>query len=487
MKLNKVLYNNEYNCSAYVGDIEFTSISTSVNDIDSSTLFIVLKSINFDVSKIISYIIAKSPKAIVTDYESSLFKTDIPILTVDNARKILPFIYSRFYNIDFSKMKFIGITGTNGKTTTATMLMHILKESGKKVGFIGTGKILSNGRLLTDASYSMTTPDPDVLYSAIKTMETERCEYVVMEVSSHSLYFDKVLPITFFISIFTNFSPEHMDFHKTIEEYMRCKRKLFEQSEYAILNIDDESINKIKEKIKCNVKTVSINEKSDITAKNIELTNYKASKYTFESQNECFDIKLNFGGVYNIYNSLLAIAAAIELGINPYIIKAAFASLLKIDGRLEVIEDDITVIIDYAHTSKAFMEVAKNVYSAKNNGQKLFIVFGCGGNRDSEKRPLMAKYAEAFSDFVIITSDNSRNESEKNIIRDILSGFKIPKKHRVISSREKAITEAITGANDGDIVLIIGKGHERYNIDKRGYHEFDEKEIIKKALLKRKV
>ena len=485
MRLNEILYENEYTCNRDVKDLELKSITTNPNNINSNTLFILLKSINFDVNKILNYIIIKKPKIIVCEPDITFQNTDIPILNVKNSRAILPFIYSRFYQINFEKIKFIGITGTNGKTTTATILSHILKSSGRKTGFIGTGKISINGITITNEKYSMTTPDPEILYESIKKMENDGCEYVVMEVSSHALYFDKILPIKFKIAIFTNFSSEHLDFHKTIEEYWNSKAKLFSQSEKAILNVDDDRIFAFTEGIKCEYKTVGIQRKAHVTAKKIISVSLEKSEFIYKENDTELKIKLNIGGDYNIYNALLATSAAIELGIKEKDIESAYKSFSGVRGRLEIINSEITVIIDYAHSAEAFKTLLKTVNKHKKDGQNLITVFGCGGNRDKTKRPLMAKYAEEFSSFSIVTSDNPRCESEKNIIKEIIGGFKNSASFRVISSRKKAIYEAINIAKKNDIVLLIGKGAEPYNIDKTGYHSFDEKSIIKEALKKR--
>ena len=234
MKLSDIIYKEEYSSERQIENIEINSITCALADIQNDTLFVIIRSINFDVSKIINDVINSSPAALICDEEFQVPNTDIPVIRVKNTRKTLPYLFSRFYQIDYSKMRFLAVTGTNGKTSTATMLTHILRYAGKSVGFIGTGKIEINGVRVTDLKYSMTTPDPQLLYASIKKMEEADCEFVVMEVSSHALYFDKVLPIPYEISIFTNLSPEHMDFHKTMDEYFNTKMKLFTQTKLGI-------------------------------------------------------------------------------------------------------------------------------------------------------------------------------------------------------------------------------------------------------------
>lgn len=486
MILEDIIYNEEFSSENEVGKTEICNISTNVDGITEKTLFVIIKSIKFDVNKIINYILSKRPAAIVCDYDTPIYSDKIPILRVSDTRRLLPYLYSRFYEIDYSKINFAAITGTNGKTTTATMLAHILSYSGKKVGFIGTGKIISNGKILSDSKYSMTTPDPDKLYSVIKEMQNDGCDTVVMEVSSHALYFNKVLPIPFEVSVFTNLSHEHLDFHENMEDYYQCKKRIFSQTGIGIFNMDDSYSKRCADEF-CGKKiTIGIINCGDAIATDIALNGLCGAEYIYREKTRFFKVRQNIGGAYNVYNSLMAISASIAMGVEPFVAKEAISTLEYIEGRLEKIDADVSVIIDYAHTEEALENVLKTLKSAKKQGQKLITVFGCGGERDREKRPKMAKIAENHSDLIIVTTDNSRNESVADILSDILEGFEETKKRKVITSRKSAIKNAILTANPGDVVAIIGKGHERYNIDKNGYHDFDERSIIKEALSERK-
>ncbi len=486
MKLCELIFKDEYNSLSDITDIEIKNVTTSLNKINSNTLFIFLKSIKFDIRKIIKCVLELKPKAILCDEDLSIDEGNIPIIKCPNTRAILPYIYARFYKVDFSEFHFVGITGTNGKTTTATMLSHILSYSGKKVGFIGTGKIIINGEIITNFDYSMTTPDPEYLYFILSKMQAAKCEYVVMEVSSHALYFEKTAPIPFEVAVFTNLSCEHLDFHKTIDEYFEAKMKLFSAAKLGIFNADDEYSKKAYTMAKCKKISIGILNEANIMAREVKLSGLYSSEYICREDSRLFKVRLKLGGAFNVYNSMMATAAAINLGISPNHIKEALSHLEFIDGRLEIIKDEITVIIDYAHTEEAFEKILNFIYSNKNMGQKLITVFGCGGERDKSKRPAMARTAEKYSDLVIVTNDNSRAESEIEIIRNILSGFKKTEKRKVITSRKSAIEYAIASANAGDIVAIIGKGHERYSVDRNGIHYFDEREIIRNALKKRK-
>ena len=483
MNLKDIIYENECN-EQKIPDVEVKKITTNQNDIDSTTLFVFVSSIKFDIRKIISYVTSKRPAAIICENTLEI-SADIPILTVESTRRILPYLYARFYDVDFGRMRFVGITGTNGKTTTATMLSHILNFSGEPTGFIGTGKIVSNGKLLTDSTYSMTTPDPAVLYKHLKTMQNDGCSIIVMEVSSHALYFDKVLPIPFFIGIMTNLSLEHSDFHTDMESYFKTKMKLFSQCKYGIFNSDDHYCRRALREVVCEIKTIGAVWSAEAVARDIKVHGFEGSEYIYRDTERIFKVKLALPGIYNIYNSMLAINAAILLGVRPCIAKKALATIAKIDGRFEIINENPCVIIDYAHTPDAFEKFLKSINSAKNTGQRLIVVFGCGGERDKTKRPKIASVVEKYADIIIVTEDNSRGESESEIIKDILAGFTTTKKRKVITSRTAAIEHAVISAKPNDIVAIVGKGHERYNIGETGTVSFDERTIVKGALAKR--
>lgn len=486
MKLEELIYRDEFLSETDISDIEISNVSTNVDEINSATFFVVIRSIKFDINKIISKVVKRHPAAILCEDSIAICSTDIPVLRCKNSRKLLSFIYARFYEIDFTKTKFVAVTGTNGKTTTATMLSHILSSCEKKVGFIGTGKITSAGRLLSGDKYSMTTPDPQYLYEIIKAMQDDGCEFIVMEVSSHALHFDKTAPIPFEASLFTNLSPEHMDFHNSVEEYFNTKMKIFSQTKLGIFNMDDEYSRKAYDSVECKKTSVSLSGKADATATDIKRMGLMGTDFIYRDNGKDLSIRLSLGGDFNVYNAMMAIRASILLGAPKEKIESALSTLTDIDGRLEIIKDEITVIIDYAHTEKAFEKMLEFLFLSKKPEQKLIVVFGCGGERDKFKRPKMGMSAQKYADHAVITTDNPRGESENEIIEDILSGFTKTNKRTVIISRKSAIEHAIMTAENDDIVAVIGKGHERYCYDKNGIHHFDEREIIKQALAKRK-
>lgn len=480
MKISEIIYREEYIFSNADEDLEIDRITTSFNDADEKALLIIPNSKN--IPEVITSI--KYPAAVICDNEAKIPK-EIPVIRVENPRLALSNACFRFEGIDISKFKLIGVTGTNGKTTTATFIKKILERCGYKVGFIGTGKIEIGNESITNSDYSMTTPDPTVLYKVLKRMEIEKCEAVVMEVSSHSLALDKVAPLKFDYGVFTNLSREHTDFHSDMEDYFHTKCRLFSQCKKAIFNVDDEYGRRAYNECSQEKLSVGVIWSADVEGRNIENQGLDGVSYIYRCDDFSCKIKLKAAGVYNVYNSMLAAAVCIDIGCKPCEVRPALYEISSIPGRFEIINDEITVIIDYAHTDFAFYNIMKELYSLKR-GNSLAVVFGCGGERDKTKRPKMAEIAESFADRIIVTQDNSRNEDPKDIISDIIRGFKM-KSYTVNENREKAIEYAILSAKKGDIVAIIGKGAEKYNIDKDGYHDFDEKAIINSALKKRKV
>ncbi len=487
MKLSELLSDIEHESSVDTQIIEIENVTTKIGEINNNTLFVIINGINFDTGKIIDNIIKNNPAVLVCDRDWGI-DASYPIIRVKNSRCALAHLCSKIAKIEYSKLKFIGVTGTNGKTTTATMIEKMLNFAEIKSGFIGTGCIRIGEKLLNNNLYSMTTPDPEILYPTIKNMQNEGCKVIVMEVSSHALALQKVAPIHFECSIFTNLSDEHLDFHKDKEDYYNTKLKLFSQSKNGIFNADDEySARAMRDTFdKCNTTSVGVLWEGSAMARDVIFNGFNGSSYIYREKGLLFKATLSLPGYYNIYNSLLALKCVMTLGVKPCIAKEALKTISKIDGRFEVTKDSITVIIDYAHTESATQNILKTINSTKSTGQNVITVFGCGGERDKFKRPRIGAVIERYSDEVIITNDNPRNENEHQIISDIISGMNEPEKRKIISSREEAINRAIQDARDGDIVLILGKGHERYIIDNKGYHPFDERVVIKRALKKRK-
>lgn len=479
MKICDIIKREEYLLCDIDEKTEFKRLVTSVGDATSEDILIIS---NPDRSP--DFSLAKSMPLAVICGANILLPENIPAIRVYNPRRMASYAFYRYEDPHLENIKIIAVTGTNGKTSTATMIENILNKSGYKTGFIGSGKITVSGKRITDESYSMTTPDPDLLYHSLRRMFSEGCNAVIMEASSHALALDKLAPLKIDVGVFTNLSPEHTDFHIDMEGYFASKQKLFDMCDRAIINIDDDYGRRIFNDFKKKKTSVGIVWRGDTWATNIQNRGYDGMEYIYHGKDFSFKMNLPLPGSYNVYNSMLAAAVCIELGCKPCHVKEILSKQNIIEGRFEIIKDDISVIIDYAHTSEALRLIIKELYALKGKG-RLTVVFGCGGNRDRSKRPVMAQIAEKYADRVIVTSDNTRNDDLKEIISDIIRGFE-KGNYDIREDRAYAITDAITNAAKGDIVAIIGKGAEKYNIDKKGYRRFDEKEIISSALLKRK-
>ena len=379
----------------------------------------------------------------------------------------------------------IGITGTNGKTSTAHLIAHILTENGIRCGILGTVGAKFGDR---SENLSHTTPDSVTLHSILAKMVAEGITHVVMEVSSHALDQDRVFGINFKIGIFTNLSVDHLDYHKDMKSYARSKLKLFEMSEICIANKDsDFSEPFVKYKNgKKRVFTFSAHGDSDYKAENISVS-ADGNRFDVVKYNAITAMKVRekLCGFFNVYNTLAAIAAADILGLTENEISVPLSTFLSVKGRMETVETGLgfTVIIDYAHTPDGLGNVLSSIRLYCKC--KILTVFGCGGDRDRSKRPLMGKVASSLSDFVVVTSDNPRGEDPENIITDILVGMKDKTNFAVISDRREAIRYALLKAGKNDIVLLAGKGHETYQIINGEKYHFDEREEIEKFLKNR--
>ncbi len=468
-----------------ISDIDISTVSANHRICEEGCLLFLLRSVRFDTRALIPDFLAAEPSAIVCECPDDFPDTDIPIIGVHNARRAYAYACFNIAALGHSHMKFIGITGTNGKTTTATMISRILTRAGRICGFIGTGKIEINGQRITPDTYSMTTPDPDVLYPALRRMDDAGCDTVIMEVSSHALTLSKLDPIVFDIGIFTGLSHEHLDFHGSMDNYLSAKEKLIKTAKEVIINFDDPKGKLLYEKYEHKATGIGVVFRSDRNAVEIQSAGLGGIGYVYRGKSFLTRIKLPLPGIWNIYNSMLAFECAYKLNVPPLIIRQALSELAPIEGRCECIRDSITVIIDYAHTPHALENLLRAAAEERIGNRKMHTVFGCGGERDKEKRPIMAAIAERYSDTVTVTSDNPRGEDPDEIIRDTVSGFK-GNGYTVIPDRSEAIRHAILAARDGDIIVVAGKGHEKYVCDKEGYHHFDEKEIIFTALKQRR-
>lgn len=468
-----------------------TNVCADIRDIDTGTLFILLRGVSYDTDALIPYILSRSPAAIVAQPTPGILaladRTDSPpILLVENARLALSYAMYRFCGIRDESFQLFGVTGTNGKTSTATMLAHILEAAGHTVGCFLTGEIRIGNRRISSEHYAMTTPDPSVLYPALAQMQANGCDCVVAEISSHALALAKVAPLRFFCGVFTGLASDHMDFHKSTEEYYQAKRRLFLQSEHAVIETDDAAGVRLSQECPCPGLSFGENAGAYLCALNVKERNTDGVDYTLRESGNLFPVCLQVNGRFQARNSLGAIGAAMLAGIPVQTAIRALASLERVEGRMEVFRaDDVCVIVDYAHTAAALENLLQYARRMCTQGE-VICIFGCGGQRDKEKRPQMARVAEKYADRVIVTSDNSREENLSSILRDIMSGFQKTQGHTVISDREHAVRQAIRTANPHDVIVVAGKGRETYQVDRNTIRGYDERKIVSDALKARR-
>ncbi len=388
---------------------------------------------------------------------------------------------ANFFGNPGKKLRLVGVTGTNGKTTTTCILKHMLERCGHKTGLVGTIRNLSGERVLP-AHY--TTPEPLELQGLLAEMARDGCEYCVMEVSSHALAQKRVAGLTFAAGVFTNLTQDHLDFHKTMENYLKAKQKLFEQSRVGIINADDPRAPIILNEAPCPTFTYGQKAAADYAALDVQYRPDGIS-YTLggREMNAPVRVEARLPGGFSVYNTLGALACAIRLGIPARQAAEALASFPGVNGRIEVVPTgrDFTVIIDYAHTPDGLEKILSAVRAFARG--RVVALFGCGGDRDKSKRPQMGQIAARGADYLIVTSDNPRTEDPEAIIRDILAGLageKTP--YTVLVNRREAIEYALTHARRDDVIVLAGKGHEDYQVLGTERVHFDEHEIVREIL-----
>lgn len=469
-------------------DIEINGIKTNSRDVEKGDLFVCVKGLNVDGHSFASEAEARGAAAVISERELGV---KIPTVIVENTRKALPALYNAWYGFPTKRLKLVAVTGTNGKTSVTYMLKSIFDASMYKTGLIGTVDSYIGDERIEKRSSSplanMTTPDPEELFRLLSEMAKGGAEYVFMEASSHALALDKLEGLEFEAAVFTNLTPEHLDFHKDMEDYFKAKSKLFEVSKKKIINTDDPFGKRLKacysDAFGCSITRKCC----DFFAGDIRDMGVEGSEYYLASNGRRFLVRTPLIGRFNVMNSLEAAACALELGVSPSEVKGALASMGGVKGRLERVRlgaiKDYSVFIDYAHTPDALENLLDTVCRIRSCDQRVVLLFGCGGDRDKSKRKKMGEIAAEYADFTVVTSDNSRSEEPADIIDEILSGVgNAP--HVSVVDRAEAIDYVIRSARKGDIILLVGKGHEEYEIDKSGKHRFNEREIAAAAAQK---
>ncbi len=489
MQLSDLLYPHEYSTHDNAAEIPVIGIASDTRKMKNGEVFVALPGRKHNALRLLSESSAV-PSALVVENDAKIPESlkNIPVFFVSSPHKALAFMYSRLAGSPEKKLSVIGITGTAGKSSTAEMLYRVVSSAGIKTALIGTVHTVIDGQIeeRDPDTRTMTTPEPHVLYPLLKRIADCGVTHVIMEVSSQALMLERVAPISFSLAVFTNLSPEHLDFHGTMEAYFLAKARLFASAKVSLINIDDASGKRMLRYAKGKVYTAGILENADFNA--AELTFGCVADYTLLAPSCAFRLHLPLPGAFMVYNSLFAAAAALLLDVPPLHIKRCYRDMSMISGRMETLDNSrfsvgFQVMIDYAHTPDAL----KNLLLAARplTCGRLILLFGCGGDRDKHKRAAMGNIAEKYADIIILTADNSRSEATRDILTEIQSGIRKYQNICVIPDRKAAIRHALDIAEENDLVLLVGKGHETYEIDQSGMHTFDERSIVTEYLQKK--
>ncbi len=474
--------------------LEITSIAVDSREVTKGSLFLCIKGFHRDAHECIPEAIKAGATCILVQEGADVPWGEIPpeitVIKVKDPRRASAYLYDAWYGFPSKHLKIIGVTGTNGKTSVTHILQHVLESALCKCGVIGTVGCESLGRRLDvgamDPLANMTTPDPRELYRVLAEMRKDGVEYVLMEVTSHALALQKTAPIHFRAALFTNLTPEHLDFHKTMDAYAEAKARLFEQSELSVILMDSPYAKTMLSHARGRAVTCSATDAlCDYCATERSVLGQSGVSYRLLYPSGSVALRCAIPGSFTVPNSMLAAVCALELGLGVGRIQDALRSIPGVKGRMEKlrlgIDADFTVMIDYAHTPDAMENLLRSVNALKKHGERTVLLFGCGGDRDREKRALMGKIATTHADAVIVTSDNSRGEDPEDIIAQILQGVEKNAVCTVIQKRDDAIRYAIETARTGDWILLAGKGHEEYEIDREGRKPFSEREIVLEA------
>lgn len=480
MKLRELIKNLsiiEMNADA---ELEISGVSYDSRKTEKGDMFVAIRGFEADGHKFIPKAVENGAAVILCEEKPSC---DIPYVLVSDSRYGLAIVSRDFFGDPASEMTMIGITGTSGKTSSSYLIKHMLESKlDAKVGLIGT-----NGNMIGDEFLHTehTTPESYELHKLFRHMADSGCTHVVMEVSSHSLTLERVAGIHFDVALYTNLSQDHLDFHGTMEEYAAAKRKLFSMCSLGCFNLDDAWADFMRDGASCRTMTFSTEKnEADLVAKDIRLT-ADGVRFASVSGDEISMTKLGIPGMFSVYNALGTMSVGLALGLSLADCSDAMSSAKGVKGRLEIVPTgrDFSVVIDYSHKPDALEKVLKTLKPVTRG--RLIALFGCGGDRDKLKRPIMGRIAADNADLVVVTSDNPRTEDPDEIIREIVAGMKDKRTPtKVICNRREAIAWAIDNAASGDVLLLAGKGHEDYQVVGHEKHHMDEREIVADCLKK---
>lgn len=486
-------------------ELHFESLSYDSRHVKPGSAFFCLPGEKTDGNTFIDQAISSGAKAIISEHERK--DLSVPMIVVPDVRLALGLISTSIYGEPSNKLRLIGVTGTNGKTTTTHLIEHIFQAAGLPTGLIGTlGSRYPGHDSYGEAKH--TTPQAPELQKLLSDMVDSGCRHVAMEVSSHSLALKRVAGCEFAVACLTNISQDHLDFHKTMDHYWRTKRTLFEslsasshKAKVAVINYDEKLAPEFIAACNKSVRTLTYGfaKEADVHIQALEYAS-GLSKINLATPFGAIELEMRLVGQFNMYNMMAALTVCLAEGVDIELAKTALSQFTGVPGRFEVVTSnyqlknenlsavDSTItkeplcIVDYAHTPDGLENVLKTAAALKGPKSKLYVVFGCGGDRDSSKRPQMGKIAENLADVVIVTSDNPRSENPQEIIANILTGIKHMKNVQVEADRAAAIRMAVEQASHEDIILVAGKGHENYQLVMNQVLSFDDRIEVQKAL-----
>lgn len=483
LELKKIITGISYNVIQGNLDIDIDNVEFDSRLVKDNGLFLCIDGAVLDGHTYIPQAIEKGAIALIVEKEVNDIPDNITVIRVKKSMDIMSELAINFYQNPSQDIPLIGVTGTNGKTTTANLMAKIFEYYGKKVGVLGT---LENR--IGDKRYTstLTTPQSLDLQKLFTEMKKEHVDYIAMEVSSHALAMNRVNGCKYDVGVFTNLSLDHLDYHKNMEEYLLAKARLFTLCKYGVINIDDEASKKIIDVATCEIVTYAIDKEADFRASDITMDDMGIS-YSLHYDGKEYSVKFGVPGRFNVYNTLACIATCVQLGIPINTCLESLASMGFVKGRFEPIVTDrgFTAIVDYAHTPDGLENVLATIKEYVKG--KAITVFGCGGDRDNSKRSVMGKVAGNYSDYCVVTSDNPRTENPESILDQIEVGIvETGCKYIKMVDRKEAIEHAIDVAKEDDVILIAGKGHENYQILGHEKIHFDDAEIVKEYLGEKK-
>ncbi len=476
------------------GDLttEITGIQLDSRQVLPGDLFIALRGTKVDAHRFVKQAVASGAAAVMV--EESVDLPEVPVIQVPDTRRAMAVVAANFYGCPTKELKLIGVTGTNGKTTTTYLIEQLLQYKGASAGVIGTIQTKIKGKTIPAKN---TTPEAVELQKTFRMMQDEGCEYSVIEVSSHALDMGRTRGCQFHIGVFTNLTQDHLDYHGTMEKYREAKSLLFSQlgnaydgelqnNPFAIFNADDKASGYFMKRTAAQVLTYGIDQPADVRAENIKFSS-SGTSFMLKTFWGKVPVKTRLVGKFNVYNVLAAVSVALVEGMDLHQIRSGLAELKGVAGRFEPVEmgQSFNVLVDYAHTPDSLENVLKTIREFAK--RRVICLVGCGGDRDRSKRPIMADIAVKYSDHAIFTSDNPRTEDPMEILEDMLTGVASCRQERytVICNRRQAIHEAVKKAEPEDVILIAGKGHETYQEINGVRHHFDDREAARDAIASR--